>query len=723
MKLFARLRRPKKARSNILFRYGWKITLLVLLAGGVFAVFLFYGTWAQTFDMKNVGEMPERSTVYDVDGKIYSRLAGANRLIVSLSEVSPEFIAAVLAREDTRFYDHKGIDWRGVLRALSRDVVSMKAKEGASSLTMQLARNSLPLGGRTFSRKLLEAMVALRIERQFTKQQILELYVNRIYFGTGCYGVETASQAYFGKNASKLNLSEAALLAGLIRGPNRFSPLKNPKGAAVQRDAVLDRMVALKKITPSQAEEAKKTKIVTHPKRMPQIQENYAMDAVQRALSLILTQDQMDDGGLSIYTTLDPSLQNVAQDALETQLSKIEHQANFRHPPKAEYKTPENGEGDAAMPYLEGAVVVIDNSSGGIRALVGGRDYAQSKFNRALAPANRQVGSAFKPFVYTIAFSHGLFPSSAISDGPIQPGEIDGAGNWSPGNSDGTYGGVMPCSYGLIHSRNTMSVRVGQYAGLDTVQKVANDLGIAQKIPHGPASYIGSFETNLRALTAAYSVFPNAGVRRQAYIIERIDDQRHKPIYLSAHISSSALDPGATWMTSRLMQEVLTQGTAASARSLGFKLPAAGKTGTTNDYKDAWFLGYTSTLTCGVWVGFDQPTTIVSRGYGAALALPIWTQVMNKAAQHYPAQPLQPTMPIQRATVCSISNQLATTGCQAAGTAYDIDVPADKVPAVACQVHGGEQWPFAQRALPFEQKAANFPGRFFRSFRRLFGGR
>src|SRR5215471_11674013 len=324
MKLFARLRRPNKPRGNILFRRGWKIMLLVFLVGAVLSVFLFYGTWAQTFDMKNVGEMPERSTVYDVDGKIYSRLAGANRLKVSLSEVSPQFIAAVLAREDTRFYEHKGIDWRGVLRALVRDVLSMSAKEGASSLTMQLARNSLPLGGRTFNRKLLEAMVALRIEREFTKQQILELYVNRIYFGTGCYGVETASQAYFGKNASKLNLSEAALLAGLIRSPNRFSPLRNPEGAAAQRDAVLDRMVELKKASPAQAEQAKKTKVVTHPKRMPQVQENYAMDAVQRALSLILTQDQMDDGGLSIYTTLDPAVQNAAQDSLEAQLAKIE---------------------------------------------------------------------------------------------------------------------------------------------------------------------------------------------------------------------------------------------------------------------------------------------------------------------------------------------------------------------------------------------------------------
>src|SRR5437763_8881712 len=407
MKLFARLRRPKKARGNILFRYGWKVALLLLLAGAAFAVFLFYGTWAQTFDMKNVGEMPERSTVYDVDGKIYSRLAGANRLKVSLSEVSPFFITAVLAREDSRFYAHKGIDWRGIMRALVRDITSGSAKEGASSITQQLARNSPPLGGRTLSRKLLEAMVALRIERQFTKQQILELYVNRIYFGNGCYGVETASQAYFGKSASKLNLPEAALLAGLIRSPNRFSPIKNPEGAKNQRNAVLDRMVALKKISTAEADDAKRARISPHPKRMPFVQENYAMDAVQRDLNLLLTQDQIDNSGLSIYTTLDPTVQNAAQDALEKQLTKVEHQSNFHHPLKASYKPPENGEGDSAMPYLEGAVVVVDNTSGGIRALVGGRDYAQSKFNRALTPANRQVGSAFKPFVYTIAFTHG----------------------------------------------------------------------------------------------------------------------------------------------------------------------------------------------------------------------------------------------------------------------------------------------------------------------------
>ncbi|HJT45112.1 MAG TPA: PBP1A family penicillin-binding protein, partial [Chthoniobacterales bacterium] len=710
-----------KPRSKLI-RYGWKISLGLLIVGGVLALLIFYGAWAASFDMKKVGAMPERNTVFDVDGKIYSRLAGSNRLRVSLDEVSPYFIDALLAREDTRFYQHPGVDWRGILRALVKDVLTRRAKEGASSITQQLARNSLPLGGRNLSRKLLEAMVAFRIEHEFSKKEILELYINRIYFGAGCYGVETASQAYFGKHAKDLNLPEAALIAGLIRSPNRFSPLKNPEGAAVERNAVLDRMVEVKKISAGVADQAKQAKVNAHPKRLLQIQENYAMDAVQRDLNLILTPDQIDNGGLFIYTTLDPKVQDAAQQSLETQLTKIEHQSNFNHPTKANYRAPENGE-DSSMPYLEGAVVAIDNASGGIRALVGGRDYAQSKFNRALPPANRQVGSAFKPFVYTVAFSEGLLPGASISDSQIQPGEIDGAGAWSPANSDGTYGGIQPCSYGLIHSRNTMSVRVGQFAGLDAVQKIATTLNLSDNVPRGPAIYIGSFETNLKDLTAAYTVFPNAGVRKQAYIIERIDDPEHRPIYRASHIAAPALDPSAAWMTSQLMEAVLTRGTAAAARSLGFKLPAAGKTGTTNDYKDAWFVGYTSTVTCGVWVGFDQPVTIIPHGYGAALALPVWVQVMNKAATLYPPQDLQPTMPIEHALVCSQSNHLATTGCESAGTAYELDIPADKVPTVSCEIHGGDQMQFAQKLNPFGKKASDFPNKLFNSFKKFFGGK
>ncbi len=724
MKLFARTRatKAKSVRNKRRRRLGWKLTLAGLFLVGAVCVLAFYAIWAQTFDMKRLGAMPERNTVFDVDGKIYSRLAGANRLRVSLNEVSPFFIDALLAREDTRFYQHGGLDPRGIARALYRDIITGSAREGASTITQQVARNSLPLGGRNISRKLLEAMVALRIERVFTKKQILELYVNRIYFGSGCYGIETASQAYFGKSASKLNLSEAALLAGLIRSPNRFSPLKNPEGAAAQRDTVLDRMLELKKISPAQAEQAKLAKVTSRPRRLPLIQENYAMDAVQRDLNLLLTQDQIDNGGLFIYTTLDPEVQKAATEAIEKQLTKIEHQPGFHHPLKANYQAPADGE-DNAMPYLEGALVAIDNNSGGVRALVGGRDYKESKFNRALAPANRQIGSSFKPFVYTLAFMHGLLPGAAMSDGPIEPGEIKGAGNWSPGNSDGKYGGIEPVSYGLIHSRNTMSVRVGEFAGLDNVQRIASTLGLSQTVPHGAAIYIGSFETDLKDLTSAYTVFPNAGVRKQSYIIERIDDADHNPIYRAAHVTLPALDPGAAWLTSRLMEEVMTSGTAAAARSLGFKLPAAGKTGTTNDFKDAWFVGYTTSMTCGVWVGFDQPVTIIPRGYGAALALPVWTQVMNKAAQRYPAKEFQPTVPLQHVTVCSISNAIATDGCVAAGTAYDIDLPVDEIPHGSCQVHGGQPLLVGQKLQEVGQKVEAAPRNIFQSFRRFFTGK
>ncbi|MEP6955983.1 MAG: PBP1A family penicillin-binding protein [Chthoniobacterales bacterium] len=726
-KLFARRvsskSRAQSAKAKPRRRLGWKLVFVamaaVLLLSGVGLV-TFYAIWAQTFDMKKVGQMPERNTVFDVDGKIYSRLAGANRLIVPLSEVSPLFLDALLAREDTRFERHGGLDMRGLARAVFRNITSGSVREGASTITQQLARNSLPLGGRNLKRKMLEAMVALRIEREFSKDQILELYVNRIYFGSGCYGVEAAAQAYFGKNAAKLNLSEAAILAGLIRSPNRFSPLKNPEGAALQRNAVLDRMTDLHKITAAQAEQARQTRITSNPKRLPQIQENYAMDGVQRDLSSILTPEQIDFGGLSIYTTLDPTVQQAAEHALESHLSKVERQAGFRHPTRSAYRPPEDGE-DSSMPYLQGAVVVLDNGSGGIRALVGGRDYAQSKFNRALPPANRQIGSSFKPFVYTLAFTHGLLPGAAIDDGPIQPGEIRGAGNWSPGNSDGAFKGIQPASYGLIHSRNTMSVRIGEMAGADEVQRTARSLGLGENIPNGPAIYLGSFETDLKDLTTAYSIFPNLGTRRQSYLIERIDDADHNPIYRASHLSTRALDPGATWLTSNVLESVMTTGTAAASKSLGFNLPAAGKTGTTNDYKDAWFLGYTNALTCGVWVGFDQPQTIMSRGYGSALALPIWTQTMLKAHERYPARVLPPALPLARATVCANSNQLATNECFAAGAAYELTLPADKVPRATCQIHGGLQTQLAQRIDDLGQKAEALPNKVMQSFRKFFG--
>ncbi|HWB58891.1 MAG TPA: PBP1A family penicillin-binding protein, partial [Chthoniobacteraceae bacterium] len=630
-------RKNKKSKK----KHGCFFWLFILGLLGFVAVCVIYGLWAQTFNIKDVEHMTERSAVYDMDGKVYSPLKGGeNRVIVSLDDVSPNFINALLAREDTRFYHHDGIDPIGIARAIVRNVIHLHLREGASTLTQQLARNSFPLGGKTLNRKLLEAFVALRIERNYSKKQILEFYVNRIYFGPGFYGVEEASQSYFNKHAKNLTLGEAAMLAGLIRGPTKFSPFKNLKGAYAQRDTVLDRMVELKMITAKQADDAKAAKIaITKPR--PPAQDTYAMDMVVKDLYLVLTDEQIDEGGLKIYTTIDPALQKAAQTATDAELRKVEQRPGYAHPKKSDF-TKEMRDAGQDTPYLQGAAIVVDNRTGGIRAIVGGRDYQDSNYDRALL-ASRQVGSTFKPFVYATAFAHGLSPSTPVDDSRIRPGEIRGApANWSPANSDDTYGAFMPAEEGLIQSRNTMSVRIGNIAGISAVQQTADAVGLG-KIPSVPSIYIGSFDATLRDLTTAYTILANEGTHHQTYIIERVDDSDGNVLYRAPHITAgtAGLTPQICDTVTAVMEKVLDHGTAAAAHSLGFNKIAAGKTGTTNDYKDAWFVGYTKSLTCGVWVGLDQPETIMPHGYGSALALPIWVDVMDAAPpQRYPATAL-----------------------------------------------------------------------------------
>ncbi len=711
-------RRPgNKFRTQTPWLRRWLLWLGLAIFAVLTAVVLVYGFWASSFDIRDVGEMRERSTVFDMDGKIYSRLQGENRIVVPMREVSPSFVKALLAREDARFYSHRGIDPIGIARALFRNARAGGATQGASTLTQQLARNSFPLGGKTIHRKLLEAFVALRIEQHYSKDEILEHYMNRIYFGSGVYGIETASQAYFGKHARDLSLNESALIAGIIRGPTHFSPLRNPKGALLQRDTVLERMVKLGDITQSQADAARSAKLALARKRAYSLQENYALDAVQRDLDLLLTDEQQAQGGLKIYTSIDPVLQKAAEIAVDAQLRKVEARPGYAHPKRADFSEEARRE-ELPTPYLQGALVAIDNRSGGIRALVGGRDYAESKLNRAVQ-AERQVGSAFKPFVYAAAFAHGLLPGANIDDAPIGRGEIRGAANWTPENSDSTSKGVLRAEEGLILSRNTMSVRVGERAGLEEIARVAKAAGI-NDVPLQPAVYLGAFETKLTEIAAAYTVFANGGVRRQSYIIERIDDALGEMIYRAAHVEARALDAGVGWEITSALGKVLERGTAASAKSMGFTKPAAGKTGTTNDFKDAWFVGYTSALTCGVWVGLDRPQTIVAKGYGAALALPIWADVMGGASSaRYPAKPFLAPGPLQRCTVCAVSSALATSGCEKAGSAYTADLPASCVPGDVCDVHRGGVLAEGRRD---DGQKRSVPQSIFRSFKKFFGG-
>jgi penicillin-binding protein 1A len=694
---------------------------LVVLAGlsVVCAVCLLYGFWASTFDLRQVREMSERSTVFDMDGKVYSRLQGENRVTVKLSEVSPYFVNALLAREDARFRRHRGIDPIGVVRAVVRNVGKGSAREGASTLTQQLARNSFPLGGKNLHRKALEAFVALRIEQNLSKDEILEAYMNRIYFGSGVYGIETASLTYFGKPAKDLKLGEAAMIAGIIRAPTYFSPYRNLKGAGKERNQVLDRMAKLGSITDAQAQEAKQLELKLARKRTLSTQENYAMDAVRRELDLLLSDEQRGDGGLKIYTTVDPALQRAAQTALDSELAKVEARSGYKHPRRADFSAEAKAQ-QLSTPYLQGALVAIDNRSGGIRALVGGRDFQESPYNRAIQPeAARQIGSTFKPFVYAAAFQKGLLPGTAIDDGPIGRGEIRLASSWTPDNSDGTYKGLLRADEGLILSRNTMSVRVGERAGLDAIAQLATNCGI-EEMPKQPAVYLGAFEETVADLTAAYTVFANGGVRKQSYIIERIDDPDGETIYRAAHIQTRPLDAGSAWLTTQALVKAMERGTGAGAKALGFSKPAAGKTGTTNEFRDAWFVGFTSSLTCGVWVGLDQPAPIMSKGYGAALAMPVWVDVMNAApAQRYPAQALRSAEPTRKVSVCAISDLLATTGCERAGQAYTADLPESRLPEQLCEVHRGGAIASPSRSTHPKRPS---PQGIFRSFKRFFGG-
>ena len=610
---------------------GWKARLLVLALLVGAAVGAVYATWAQLYDLRQLGVMPQRTWIYDCHGQPFSRRAGEDRIIVPLARVSPYFIDALLAREDTRFYQHHGVDPVGIARAIVRNAIRLRAREGASTLTQQLARNSFELGGKNLHRKLLEAFVALRIERNCTKAQILESYVNRIYFGSGLFGVETASRTYFGKPCARLTLGEAAVLAGLIRCPERYSPFRSLPRSLTQRDTVLERMAALGKITPEQAAQARAQAIAVSSTRPPGAEDGYEISLIEEELNANLDTDQLAEGGLRIYTTIDPALQKAAETALDAELARVEERPGYAHPKRTDCVGRTDG---SKTPYLQGAVLVLDNATGGIRAVVGGRSYAESTYNRVYA--RRPIGSTFKPFVYAAAYAGGrVAPATPVSDGPIRRRELRSAPDWSPGNSDGTFRGVLPAEEGLILSRNTMSVRVGDLAGIDTVRKVAADAGFGN-VPQVPAIFLGAFEASLRDLVAAYTIFPNGGVRRQPFLVTRVEDARGKVLYRAAAAAPArALSPEVCAMVTQGLQKVMERGTASGA---DFRKTAAGKTGTTNDYKDAWFIGYTRSLTCGVWVGLDEPATITARGYGAALALPVWCDVMNAApGSRYPA--------------------------------------------------------------------------------------
>ncbi|MFC7335691.1 transglycosylase domain-containing protein [Haloferula chungangensis] len=649
---------------------------------------IFYYGRARQFDMAKVSEMPERSIVLDRRGEELGRIHGEKRDIITFSDIAPEFLSAILAREDERFFSHGGVDWIGFARATLRNIKDQSMTQGASTITMQLARNSYQLQAKPLSfshmvqeldRKFLEIAVSYRIESNYAKEEILTHYVNRIFWGHSIRGIEEASRTYFEKRAKDLTLSESALLAGIVRGPNAFSPFKDIENSRFERDSTLQRMVDAKVLSQEEADAAMAESIDVRPEWRRVFHDSWAMDAVRRELERILEEENIEFGGLQITTTIDNLVQKKAEEALDQHLRKFERGGGYQHQTRAQWLA--LPEPRPAPQYIQGSVVVIENLTGAIVATVGGRDADESKFNRA-SQAKRQIGSTFKPFVYLAAFDHGLRPDTMLSDDPLRRGEVKGAGGWSPSNSDGKFLGMQPASVGLIRSRNTMSVRVGAFAGIDYVKEIATSVGFERELSSDPTAFLGTLDASPEELASAYTVFPNRGVRFPPRLIAEIRNRDGGVEYRNPLISYEAVKPGSAWTTSRILHQVMESGTGASVKRLGFNKPCAGKTGTTNDYRDAWFVGYTSSLTCAVWVGLDQPKKTIDRGYGSTLSLPVWAEVMKTADRlGYKADGLDSKLSFQDCRICRVSGKRATPACESAGEAYSDSIPIDLVPA------------------------------------------
>ncbi len=673
-----RSRSTKRRKGSLFGRFLRKVFTTGLFLGTLVAVggAAWYGYKTTKFDLALVKEIPERTLVYDRNGQLMGHVAGhgENRVSVPASQVSEHFIKALLAREDNRFYEHDGIDYLGVVRAMIANVKSGGIDQGASTITMQLARNTFGMKEMSLQRKLMEAALAYRLEREYSKEEILTCYMNRIYFGSGLYGVERAAQGYFMKPAAQLTLAESAMLVGVIRGPSLLNPFRSEENAKDVQAEVLDRLVASDVVTRAEADAAKRQAIALRPPNQRLATGSYPLQAVFDLLEDYLEPHLIESGGLRIHTTIDSGLQKTAQTELDKHLAGIERRQGYRHAPRSSHRA------GGATKYLQGSVVTLDNRTGGIVALVGGRDFGESSFNRAFQ-AKRQVGSTFKPFVYAVAFHRsGLLPGAYVSDNPVR------LANWSPKNSDGTFTGLQPAAIGLIRSRNTMSVRVGQIAGIDQIRDLAKALKFGD-IPNSPVISLGAFEASPVTLTSAYSTLAAGGVNLSPHLISRIEHADGSLLYQHQPSGRRIFPEGVAWVTSDILGKVMDEGTATEARKAGYTAPAYGKTGTTNDYHDAWFVGYTDRLTTGVWVGLDQPKTIMDRGYGGTLALPVWASVMKAAeGRGFPAAKIAPPAGTQPITLCRECGQLETMRTR---HPYRMDLPADLVPRGKCRGHGG----------------------------------
>ena len=590
---------------------------------------------------------PESTLIYDGRDHLVSALFEEHRITVPVEEISPHLISAVLVTEDRRFYHHNGIDVRRIIMAALANARAGAIVQGGSTITQQLVRSMLLSREKSYTRKLKEAVLAMRLEERYSKEAILEAYLNRVYFGDGFYGIEAAALGYFGKTAAELDAVESAMLAGLIKGPSLYSPTKAPELARERRDLVLALMMKHGRLSEQEYRTA-----VTMPVKAQLVTPDdasgsnlhrthggeYFRGAVARELIERFGVEAVYTGGLRVYTTMDRRLQQLAEETMTTRLNRALARG-----------------GDS----LEGALVAIEPTTGFVKALVGGRDFRATPFNRA-TDARRQPGSAFKPFIWAMALESGYAPSTLIEglDDPIPTPQ----GPWLPGGEHET--GSARLREALVSSSNRAAAHLLKEVGIHRTMDLVRRFGISSTMPAVPSLALGTGEVSLFELTAAYTVFANRGRWRQPTMIRKVLDRDGREIYRAPGTERPVISEATAFVMTSMMADVVDRGTARAARANGLTFAAAGKTGTSQSYADAWFVGYTPNLVTGVWFGYDTPRTIMKRGYAGVVAVPVWAKFMTAAHAGLKNEWFDMPGSLSKVKLCRLSGQLATERCR-----------------------------------------------------------
>ncbi|NPA49372.1 MAG: penicillin-binding protein 1A [Thermodesulfobacteria bacterium] len=623
-------RRKKRIRTKIpkvrqLSHYHVALGLFLTAAvalGIILAGVLFYLSLGLPDISKLINyEPPAATQVLDRHGEVLAYWYKERRFPVPLSQMPPYLIQAFVAAEDSRFFEHRGVDFWGILRAALVDIKARRIVQGGSTITQQVARSLLLSRERSFVRKLKEVILAWKIDSALTKDEILYLYLSHIYLGAGAYGVEAAARTYFGKHVWELTLPEAALIAGLTPAPSRYNPLKNPQLALKRRAYVLRRMAEEGYISWEEAEKAIKSPLNLNPADFsPRKEALYFLERLRAELEQNFGKS-LYTGGFTIYTTLDLTWQEAAEKALKRQVQAIARRNRKKNLP-------------------QGAIVCLENGTGALRILVGGTDYHKSQFNRAIQ-ARRQPGSAFKPLLWALALEKRLANvATKIVDEPVVFPGARPEDYWQPRNFDKTYLGPISFRTALVHSRNTVAVKLAYAVGLSDLLTFARTLGIESPLAPDYSVALGSSGVSLLELTRAYTVFTNQGFLTKESLVESIFDRHGKEVPLEFEPERPVLSPETAYFMTFLLKEVVRTGTGRCARAL--RVPAGGKTGTTDNYHDAWFIGFTKEVTCGVWLGYDNFKPLGRRETGGRAACPLWLKVMDERPEGYQKEDFDP---------------------------------------------------------------------------------